>query len=48
MEVLSLVDYRKYQKFKILTPVAHRLSSGDYHLQIMEIEIGTKKLQFSN
>jgi len=36
LEVISLgFDYRKYTKFKILTPVGYRMQNGDYHLQIM-------------
>lgn len=36
LEVISLgFDYRKYTKFKILTPVASRMMNGNYHLQIM-------------
>lgn len=36
LEVISLgLDYRKFAKFKMLTPIVHRLSGGNYHMQLM-------------
>ncbi|MFP5039414.1 hypothetical protein [Parasediminibacterium sp. JCM 36343] len=36
LEVISLgFDYRKYSKFKMLTPITYRMSSGNYHMEIM-------------
>jgi hypothetical protein len=35
LEILSLgIDYKKYTKFKILTPITIRMYNGKYHMQI--------------
>ncbi len=35
LEIISLgLDYRKYSKFKILTPVCHRFDNGEFHLEL--------------
>lgn len=40
IKVISLgIDYRRFAKFKLLTPVIHRMPNGKYHGQIM----GSKK-----
>jgi hypothetical protein len=45
LEVISLgIDYKKYAKFQILTPVAHRMYEGEYHLEIY----GTKNWSEEN
>lgn len=43
-EVMALgLDYRKYMKFRILTPVAHRYPDGGYSLEVLGEKSWTKK-----
>jgi hypothetical protein len=36
LEIISLgIDYRKYSKFKILTPVCHRFENGNFHMELL-------------
>jgi hypothetical protein len=44
VEVISLgLDYRKFIKFKILTPITHRYSDGRFHLEIFGEKNWTKE-----
>ncbi|MEZ4959047.1 MAG: hypothetical protein R2830_04455 [Saprospiraceae bacterium] len=43
-EVIALgLNYRKYVKFKILTPISHRFSDGRYHLELFGEKNWTKE-----
>lgn len=44
VEVISLgLDYRKYIKFKILTPICHRFTDGRFHLELFGEKNWTKE-----
>jgi hypothetical protein len=43
LEIIALgIDYRKFTKFKMLTPIVHRFDSGEYHMEIWGEKIWDK------
>lgn len=44
LEIISFgINYKKYTKFKNLTPVAHRFDSNNYHMEVMGDRVWNKE-----